>query len=399
MKDGSGLSNQKSSTPVTHLQRSSTQPDNNSPRLSQQPSTELKPPVEPSQNSPQSLAEQLLQHASDADHNHQTSPPPPIPSPKPSKQPSVDQLPVQDIALDADVEEDEEGDYATPSSTDDGVYCICRGPDDHTWMISCNACDEWFHGRCVNMSQELDDIIERYICPTCTSASLGHTTYRALCSRAPCLRAAKMPSKYCSEACKIQNVTDLLAHAKPVQTPPNSTGKAKTGGGGGDVPLPTRGGTLTLNDLKAAVLWSGGDVDKFTALGNNSDKSKSIVANAALPKNNEEGGPGAEAVFDARLSLIELSRQRALASGTCGYDVRLSWSNEEFGRALGEGMRVEEPWRGGSGGDNGGGGGGGDDGGVCRGKRKCNKHVDWVKMGVKEVQFEREMGRRGLGAY
>ena len=52
-------------------------------------------------------------------------------------------------------EDDESGD----------VYCICRKPDDHTWMIGCDGgCEDWFHGRCVNISQRDEDLIDRYIC-------------------------------------------------------------------------------------------------------------------------------------------------------------------------------------------------------------------------------------------
>ena len=28
-------------------------------------------------------------------------------------------------------------------------YCICHGPDDGSFMIACDFCDEWFHGKCV----------------------------------------------------------------------------------------------------------------------------------------------------------------------------------------------------------------------------------------------------------
>ena len=45
------------------------------------------------------------------------------------------------------------------------VFCLCRKPDDHTWMIGCEAgCDEWFHGRCVNLSEKDGQLIDRYIC-------------------------------------------------------------------------------------------------------------------------------------------------------------------------------------------------------------------------------------------
>ena len=31
------------------------------------------------------------------------------------------------------------------------TYCICGGKDDDTFMIQCDDCEDWFHGRCVNV--------------------------------------------------------------------------------------------------------------------------------------------------------------------------------------------------------------------------------------------------------
>lgn len=48
---------------------------------------------------------------------------------------------------------------------DDGVFCVCRGPDDHTWMIACDGpCEDWFHGRCINMTEKQGELIEKYYC-------------------------------------------------------------------------------------------------------------------------------------------------------------------------------------------------------------------------------------------
>jgi COMPASS component SPP1 len=45
------------------------------------------------------------------------------------------------------------------------VFCICRRPDNHTWMIGCDGdCDDWYHGKCVNIDPRDADLIDRYIC-------------------------------------------------------------------------------------------------------------------------------------------------------------------------------------------------------------------------------------------
>ena len=45
------------------------------------------------------------------------------------------------------------------------VFCICRKPDDHTWMIGCDGgCEDWFHGHCINIDQSDENLIDKYIC-------------------------------------------------------------------------------------------------------------------------------------------------------------------------------------------------------------------------------------------
>lgn len=61
--------------------------------------------------------------------------------------------------------ENDEGDEDDEDEGEGGTFCICRGPDDHTWMIGCDGeCEDWFHGRCVNMKQEDADLVDKYIC-------------------------------------------------------------------------------------------------------------------------------------------------------------------------------------------------------------------------------------------
>lgn len=53
------------------------------------------------------------------------------------------------------------------SSTQE-LYCLCRQPyDESQFYICCDQCQDWFHGRCVGVLQSEADSIEEYICPTC----------------------------------------------------------------------------------------------------------------------------------------------------------------------------------------------------------------------------------------
>ena len=48
---------------------------------------------------------------------------------------------------------------------DTELFCICRKPDDHTWMIGCDGgCEDWFHGRCVGINERDGNLIDKYIC-------------------------------------------------------------------------------------------------------------------------------------------------------------------------------------------------------------------------------------------
>ena len=47
------------------------------------------------------------------------------------------------------------------------LYCICKQPDDGSFMIGCDRCGDWMHGRCVNITKEIANQITVYHCPRC----------------------------------------------------------------------------------------------------------------------------------------------------------------------------------------------------------------------------------------
>lgn len=83
-----------------------------------------------------------------------------------------------------------------PSSddeTDNGPYCLCRGPDDHRWMIGCDVCEDWFHGECVQLDKETGEkLVERFVCPNCTDGRRNYTKYRKTCSLPSCRNPARL---------------------------------------------------------------------------------------------------------------------------------------------------------------------------------------------------------------
>ncbi|ROW16470.1 hypothetical protein VPNG_02771 [Cytospora leucostoma] len=78
--------------------------------------------------------------------------------------------------------------------SDHGPYCICRGPDDHRWMISCDMCEDWFHGECVKIDKAVGEaLIQRYVCPRCTdNEGINVTRYKKTCSLEGCYRPARI---------------------------------------------------------------------------------------------------------------------------------------------------------------------------------------------------------------
>ncbi|KAG5287407.1 PHD transcription factor [Histoplasma capsulatum G186AR] len=102
-------------------------------------------------------------------------------------------------------QQDVDGDdvYEDEDSTE--LFCICRKPDNHTWMIGCDGgCEDWFHGKCVKINQSDADLIDKYICPACEAKKGIHTTWKRMCRLPGCRRPARIsggmvPSKYCSD--------------------------------------------------------------------------------------------------------------------------------------------------------------------------------------------------------
>ena len=49
-------------------------------------------------------------------------------------------------------------------------HCICGGPSDGRFMLNCDSCDRWFHGRCVGLSKEASEKLEEWKCPICSNS-------------------------------------------------------------------------------------------------------------------------------------------------------------------------------------------------------------------------------------
>ncbi|KAJ4666579.1 COMPASS (complex proteins associated with Set1p) component [Exophiala dermatitidis] len=122
-------------------------------------------------------------------------------------------------SLEAETASSSVADTPTSSNDDGEVFCICRKGDNHTWMIACDGgCDEWFHGNCVNIRERDGELIDKYICPTCTKPGL-QTTWKRMCRRKDCRKPARVtrdpPSKYCSDECGRMFFVELVQRGDP----------------------------------------------------------------------------------------------------------------------------------------------------------------------------------------
>ncbi len=93
--------------------------------------------------------------------------------------------------LEADDGGAEDGDA---SESDSGPYCICRGPDNHKFMIACDKCEDWFHGDCIGMDKYTgENLVQKYICPSCSDESMGYVTrYKKTCALEDCDNPARI---------------------------------------------------------------------------------------------------------------------------------------------------------------------------------------------------------------
>ncbi|KAL1840852.1 hypothetical protein VTJ49DRAFT_7695 [Mycothermus thermophilus] len=95
-------------------------------------------------------------------------------------------------------------DAGNSSESDNGPYCLCRGPDNHRFMIACDRCEDWFHGECIGMDKHTgENLVQRYICPNCTEGGRYTTRYKKMCSLSGCTNPARIydparPSIFCS---------------------------------------------------------------------------------------------------------------------------------------------------------------------------------------------------------
>lgn len=355
--------------------------------------------------------------------------------------PALESSPAPDNSSQVHGSDDDAGD----SSDDNTLYCICRKPDNHRWMIGCDGgCDDWFHGSCVDMLQSEEDLVDKFICPNCEAAGRGVTTWKPMCRREVCRKPARLvkgkESKYCSDDCGTLFFQEQLQKTAGAKKASARKSKKKSDYASDEDEEPTPlGGVIRAKDLKALAVASK-DVDAFKRLGSgvlsppqtasptraSFDGHANGTANPTpdLPFTHSErehlGALRIEKqdlkskleILKDREKFVSMAREQAVRYAEnqnikvkefCGYDTRLAWSDAEFltwrlsrfGCAAFEHHTLaptaeqlaavdadgDVKMEGGIGEDD------GKKGSICT-KKRCPKHPQWQKLNLQDARFE-----------
>ncbi|GAB7346426.1 hypothetical protein MBLNU457_5123t1 [Dothideomycetes sp. NU457] len=326
-------------------------------------------------------------------------------------------------------EEDDQDEPGTPGS-DDGIYCICRRADTGTFMIGCDGgCDDWFHGKCVGINEKDKGLIDKYICPNCEEQGRGHTSWKRMCRRQGCRMPARTVvkkgqemSKYCSDECGVLFMQEEVGKTRGADA--GAQRRRKKSGASADLnklmddEMGPRGGVISTGELKALVN-AVDDYQAFKKLG------EGVLSPPETPTKDGTGNAKDHPVLteaeseriEVILKLKDESRERhallkdrtkfigllkdvanKIASEKsikpkemCGYNPRITWSEEEFAswrstesgkKALSSGkldsgdasvLQAEneddqtEP--------------------VCT-KKRCVRHYEWAKLALDDARNE-----------
>ncbi|KAF3036246.1 hypothetical protein E8E11_000161 [Didymella keratinophila] len=331
------------------------------------------------------------------------------------------------------------------SSEDHNLYCICKKPDNHKWMIGCDGgCDDWFHGDCVNMKQADENLVDKFICPMCEEAGKGNTTWKPMCRRDGCRRPARLikdhESKYCSDECGVLFMQEQLQRTAGAKGANGTTKKKKKkvvrpedeGREEEEEPTPL-GGVLRAKDLKALVDASP-NIQAFKSLGSgvlspphtasptrpNFPSNPDDVALTAAETERLNALHNEKSQLNDRLEVLKdrekfvsmakeqatrlADREKMKLKEFCGYDARLSWSDAEFllwrnsahGRAAFEHSTLSPTAEQVAGIEAGSSETASPNGvlgaldvkeSVCL-KKRCTKHPQWQKLNIQDARFE-----------
>ncbi|KAH8835781.1 hypothetical protein DL96DRAFT_1455440 [Flagelloscypha sp. PMI_526] len=244
-------------------------------------------------------------------------------------------------------------------ASSDKLYCICQTPyDEDKVMIACDRCDEWYHTNCVDMQDLGVELVDQFYCPPCITKNPNlslHTTYKKRClfgssHPAPetpeaCHKAARGAfSKYCSEDCGVRHMrtkvetwendggkrNSLWKSVRTAEKPEGIVVRVSPPG-----TSPRMRDERESDDLEVAHHILGEIVQPtITQVERETRRLEEVLEHVVKLREDVTRGM---AVLLWREQLLELARARAKRIGSCGWDQRLCFSDDEVA-GFGEGV-------------------------------------------------------------
>ncbi|KAG9032082.1 hypothetical protein FRB95_001943 [Tulasnella sp. JGI-2019a] len=90
-------------------------------------------------------------------------------------QPKEEDPPVVEEDSELPPPEEETGNPVVVADENEKTWCVCHSADDGTPMITCECCDNWFHFRCISLTESDAEEIGTYVCDACHE-STGKST-------------------------------------------------------------------------------------------------------------------------------------------------------------------------------------------------------------------------------
>lgn len=117
--------------------------------------------------------------------------------------------------MDSEMDDDEEEDNSDSEDDPDRLWCICKRPHNNRFMICCDVCEDWFHGKCVHVSKAMGQQMEEqgieWVCPNCAKKKIDNSTTKT--TKSPSIKSPKIPES------SFQNATDdILSNTTEIKT-------------------------------------------------------------------------------------------------------------------------------------------------------------------------------------
>lgn len=75
---------------------------------------------------------------------------------------------------------------AAQEDSEQDLLCVCQQPYNvDTAMISCDVCEDWYHLRCVGMTQAAAKSMKKYTCPVCLALKGNSDPLQAALAKVP----------------------------------------------------------------------------------------------------------------------------------------------------------------------------------------------------------------------